>query len=53
MLGDATALVTFELRNGERVGRRTLVMRREAGLWLILHLHASNMPGPTTGPPDA
>ena len=53
MLGDATALVTFELRNEERVGRRTLVMRREAGLWHILHLHASNMPRPTTGPPGA
>ena len=46
MLGDGTALVSFELRNAERIGRRTLVMRREAGAWRIVHLHASNVPVP-------
>jgi ketosteroid isomerase-like protein len=36
-----TAAVTFHLR-GEHLGRRTLVFRREAAGWHIVHLHASN-----------
>ena len=37
------ALVTFHLRRPGRVGRRTLVLRRQQQAWKIVHLHASNM----------
>jgi ketosteroid isomerase-like protein len=40
---DDTAVVTFHLR-GERFSRRTLVLQRHAGVWRIVHLHASNAP---------
>ena len=46
-LGPDAALVTFELRNAQRLARRTLVLRRQADGWRILHLHASNA-GETT-----
>ena len=39
-----TAVVSFHLRNEERIGRRTLVLTNINGQWLILHLHASNVP---------
>lgn len=35
------AIATFHLGGGERVGRRTVVLRREHGRWAIVHLHAS------------
>ena len=38
------AIVTFHLNGGDKVGRRTLVLRREAGAWRIVHLHASAEP---------
>jgi len=38
---DDTAVVTFQLR-GEHLSRRTLVLRRDAGSWQIVHMHASN-----------
>ncbi len=38
------AVVSFHLRNEERTGRRTLVLTNMNGQWLILHLHASNVP---------
>jgi ketosteroid isomerase-like protein len=37
-----TAVVSFHLRNSERIARRTLVMKKVRGTWLIAHLHASN-----------
>jgi ketosteroid isomerase-like protein len=37
-----TAVVAFHLRNSERIARRTLVMKKVRGTWLIAHLHASN-----------
>jgi hypothetical protein len=40
--GDA-AVVTFHLKGGTMISRRTLVLRRNAERWLILHLHASNL----------
>lgn len=40
--GDA-ALVTFDAGSGTRHARRTLVLRRSQGQWLITHLHASNV----------
>ena len=43
MPGD-TAVVSFHLRNEERIGRRTLVLRKMNDQWLIIHLHASNAP---------
>lgn len=50
MVADGVALVTFELQNAKRIGRRSLVMRREAGEWRIVHLHASNVPVPAPAP---
>jgi ketosteroid isomerase-like protein len=35
------AIATFHLGAGERVGRRTVVLRRDRGQWVIAHLHAS------------
>lgn len=43
-LGPGAALVTFHLRNTERLARRTIVFRRTHGVWHIVHLHASNVP---------
>jgi ketosteroid isomerase-like protein len=37
-----TAVVSFHLRNNERIARRTLVMKKVGSTWLIAHLHASN-----------
>ena len=39
-----TAVVSFQLRNAERIARRTLVLTNANGQWFILHLHASNAP---------
>jgi len=36
-------LVTFQLRNAERLGRRTVIFGHEDAGWRILHLHASNI----------
>lgn len=44
LLDPEAAVVTFHLRNAERVARRTLVVAKMRGQWLIVHLHASNMP---------
>jgi ketosteroid isomerase-like protein len=35
------AIATFHLGGGENVVRRTVVLRRRAGAWAIVHLHAS------------
>jgi ketosteroid isomerase-like protein len=43
-LGPNAVLVSFQLRNAERLGRRTVIFQREAGGWRIVHLHASNIP---------
>ena len=43
MLGRA-AVVPFHLRNEQRIARRTLVLSKMNGQWLIIHLHASNVP---------
>ena len=45
-LSPGIALATFHLRNAERLGRRTVVFRRERGSWKIVHLHASNFSPP-------
>ena len=39
-----TAVVSFHLKNSERIARRTLVLINTNGQWLIVHLHASNAP---------
>jgi uncharacterized protein (TIGR02246 family) len=39
-----TAVVSFQLRNAERIARRTFVLTKMNGQWLIIHLHASNTP---------
>jgi ketosteroid isomerase-like protein len=41
-LGDS-AIVTFHLGSDATRGRRTFVLRRDAGRWRIVHLHASTM----------
>lgn len=41
-IGADAAVVTFHLRNSERIARRTLVFKKVQGTWLIAHLHASN-----------
>ena len=46
LLGPDSAVVTFHLRNSERIARRTFVMRKVQGTWLVAHLHASNSPTP-------
>lgn len=43
-LSPGVVLVTFELRNSERLARRTIVFRKEGSSWRIYHLHASNIP---------
>jgi len=43
MYGDS-AIVTFEFeRDGNSLGRRTLVFRRDSAGWKIVHIHASNV----------
>ncbi|MFL6247735.1 MAG: YybH family protein [Thermoanaerobaculia bacterium] len=38
-----TALVTFQTTNPNVTSRRSFVLRREGGRWLIVHLHGSNI----------
>jgi ketosteroid isomerase-like protein len=38
-----TAVATFHLR-GAHLSRRTVILRRQASRWRIVHLHASNAP---------
>jgi ketosteroid isomerase-like protein len=45
LLASDVAVVSFQLENTERVGRRTLVLKKRENRWLIAHLHASNSPG--------
>ncbi len=47
LLGTDSAVVTFHLRNSERIARRTFVMRKVQGTWLVAHLHASNFLRPS------
>lgn len=35
------AIITFHLEDKEGLGRRTIIMERRQGRWLIVHLHAS------------
>ena len=42
LLSQDVALVTFHLESEERFGRRTLVWKRTADGWKLVHLHASN-----------
>lgn len=42
-MGRDTALVTFQVTNPNVTSRRTFVLRREEGRWLIAHLHGSNI----------
>lgn len=45
MAGDA-AVVSFELTGQDAIGRRSLVLRREADGWKIAHFHASRRERP-------
>lgn len=42
VLDDDAAVITFHMTGPGRVARRTLVLHRQGGRWLIAHLHASN-----------
>jgi hypothetical protein len=42
LLGNV-AVVTFHLKGEEAVSRRTLVLEKRSGTWLIVHLHASSL----------
>ncbi len=44
LLGPDAAIVSFHLRNTERIARRTLALKKVDGTWVIAHLHASNVP---------
>jgi len=41
-----TAIATFHFKGPDLVSRRTLVLEREAGRWLIVHMHASGIEVP-------
>jgi ketosteroid isomerase-like protein len=43
IIGAETALVSFHLKNSERIARRTLVLVKIESDWRIIHLHASNV----------
>ena len=43
LMAGGAAVVSFHLRNEERIARRTFVLTKSNGKWLILHLHASNV----------
>ena len=42
------ALVTFHLDRPPTIGRRSLVLQRQAQRWRIVHLHASSITVPNT-----
>jgi hypothetical protein len=42
LLGNV-AVVTFHFKGEDVVSRRTLVLQKRSGQWLIVHLHASNL----------
>jgi len=42
-LAGSVAVVTFMLEDPTLFGRRTLVLQKEGGKWLIIHLHASGV----------
>lgn len=44
MLSPDAAVATFELQNGDSIGRRTMVLRRNHGVWSLAHVHASSVP---------
>ncbi|MDD5564437.1 MAG: nuclear transport factor 2 family protein [Thermoanaerobaculaceae bacterium] len=45
LYGD-TAVVTFHFEGPDLIARRTLVLRRVGGKWLIVHMHASGLAVP-------
>ena len=47
-----TAIVTFHLTGDQGIARRTLVMRRDQGVWRVAHMHASNMVLPQAAASD-
>lgn len=42
VLGDA-ALATFHFKGPDLISRRTIVLAREGGKWLVVHMHASGI----------
>lgn len=52
-LAEGVCLVESVLRFGNELGRRSVVLRREAGGWRIVHLHGSNVALPVARLPRA
>ena len=48
LLAEKVALVTFHLPDGETMGGRTVVLQKLEAGWKIVHIHASNLPAPST-----
>ena len=44
MAGPGAAVVSFHLGAGETLSRRSLVFRKDAGGWKVIHWHASSAP---------
>ena len=42
LYGDV-AIASFHLAGSQEIGRRTLVLRRTGGRWLIVHMHGSSL----------
>ncbi len=40
----SAAIVSFHFQGPDLVSRRTLVLRKDGGKWLIVHMHASGIP---------
>ncbi|MBZ5587230.1 MAG: nuclear transport factor 2 family protein [Acidobacteriia bacterium] len=41
-----TAIATFHFKGPDLISRRTLVLEREGGKWLVVHMHASGIEVP-------
>ena len=51
-IDDHKVKFTFNLPDGETVGRRTIVLQKLGAGWKIVHIHASNLTAPAaTRPP--
>jgi len=48
LLAEKVALVTFNLPDGETVGRRTVILQKLEPGWKIVHIHASNLSAPAS-----
>jgi hypothetical protein len=52
VVAPGAVVATFELRNAQRIARRTFVFRHDPAGWRIVHLQASNVPWPDSPAPS-